>query len=445
MSANAPTAVARPVPRLDPGASIRQLTLVGYLVVLIFLMGVGGWSVATEIAGAVVAPGRVVVESSVKKVQHPTGGVVGQLLVREGQHVKADELLMRLDQTQTLASLDIVRQGLDEMAARKARDEAERDGLDAVVFPQDLRDRSGDPAIARLLVEEEQLFEARRAARNGEKAQYDEQIEQLAEQGRGIVAGIDAKTKEIYWNGEEMKRVRDLWSRQLVEFTRLTALQRDGARLEGERSRLQSDLAEIRNKTAEIKLKILQIDADVRGEAGKELAEIRAKMAESRERKISAEDQLRRTDLRAPQDGFVHQLTVHTVGGVVTAGEPVMLIVPDGEALAIESRIDPNEINQVHQGQKVVVRFPGLSARTTPEIEGSVALVSADLSQDEKTGAAYYMIRVSLAADQVGRLGAVKLMPGMPVETFIEAPARTVLYFLLKPISDQMQRAFRER
>jgi HlyD family secretion protein len=261
-----------PTPRLDPAASIRRLSLIGYFVVAAFVFGVGGWTVQTQIAGAVISPGRVVVESSVKKVQHPTGGVVGQLLVREGQHVRADELLIRLDQTQTLAGLDIIREGLDEMMARKARDEAERDGLKAVAYPKELTERIQDPRIGGLLAEEEQLFEARRAAREGEKAQYDEQIEQLAQQSQGTLAEIEGKTKEIYWNGEETKRVRELWSQKLVEFTRMTSVSRDAARLEGERGRLQADLAEIRNKTAEIKLKILQVDADVRGDAGKELA-----------------------------------------------------------------------------------------------------------------------------------------------------------------------------
>lgn len=445
MSANMLVAKSETTPRIDPSASIRRLTVVGYLVIFVFAFGVGGWAVKTKIAGAVISPGRVVVEFSVKMVQHPTGGVVGQLLVREGQHVKANDLLIRLDQTQTLAGLDIVREGLEEMIARKARDEAERDGLNAVAFPKELTDQAKEPRIARLLAEEEQLFEVRRAARDGEKAQYDEQIEQLAQQSQGSIAEIEAKTKEIYWNGEEMKRVRNLWSRQLVEFTRVTSLSRDAARLEGERGRLQSELAEIRNKTAEIKLKILQIDADARGEAGKDLAEIRAKMAEQREKQIASEDQLRRTDIRAPQDGFVHQLIVHTIGGVITAGEPIMMIVPDNDVLAIESHVDPNEINQVHFGQKVMVRFPGLGQRTTPEIDGSVSLVSADLNQDEKSSSPYYMIRVSLTDEQVRRLGNAKLVPGMPVETFIETPSRTVLYFLLKPINDQMERVFRER
>jgi len=344
-----------------------------------------------------------------------------------------------------LAGLDIIRQGIDELTARKARDEAERDGLAKVNFPPELLARRDDPRIERLLADEQKLFETRRTGREGQKAQLNEQIGQFAEESAGTVAEIDAKTTEIYWSKEELKGVQDLWRKKLVEFTRLTALQRDGARLEGERGRLQSDLAGIRNKTAEIKLKILQVDEDSRSDVGKELGDIRGKLSELREKQISAEDQLKRIDLRAPQDGFVHQLAVHTVGGVITASEPVMLIVPDGEALSIEARIDPNEINQVHLGQTVVVRFPGLGQRTTPEIDGAVSLVSADLSQDEKTGASFYMIRVSLPGDQVSRLGVVKLVPGMPVESFIETPPRTVLSFLLKPMRDQIEKAFRER
>jgi HlyD family secretion protein len=434
---------ANPARKFDPSVAIRRQMLIGVAVSALLVFGVGGWAWATEIAGAVIAPGRVIVESSVKKVQHPTGGVVGELLVREGQHVKAGEIVMRLDKTQTLANLDIIREGIDELLARKARDEAERDGLAEIAFPPDLLARRDDPRVTRLIADEQALFALRRAGREGQKAQLNEQIGQLAEQSTGTVAEMDAKTKEIYWSQQELKGVDDLWKKKLVEFTRLTALQRDGARLEGERGRLASSLAEIRGKTAEIKLKILQVDQDARSDIGKELGDIRGKLAELREKRISAEDQLKRVDLRAPQEGFVHQLSVHTVGGVVTASEPVMLVVPDGDALTIEARLDPNEINHVNLGQSVVVRFPGLGQRATPEIDGTVSLVSADLSQDEKSGASYYMIRVALADAQVSRLGAVKLVPGMPVEAFIETPPRSVLSFLVKPMRDQIEKAFR--
>ena len=436
---------SKPVRKFDPVRSIRRLTLAGVAVSALLIFGVGGWAATTEVAGAVIAQGRVIVESSVKKVQHPTGGVVGELMVKEGQHVKSGDVVLRLDQTQTMAALEVIRQAIDELTARKARDEAEVNGLAAIEFPPDLLARRDDPKVARLISDEEALFQIRRTGRDGQKAQLNEQIGQLTEETNGTVAEMDAKTKEIYWSKEELKGVQDLWRKNLVEFTKLTALQRESARLEGERGRLESNLAELRSKTAEIKLKIRQVDEDARTELGKELADIRGKLSELHEKQIAAEDQLKRIDLRAPQDGFVHQLTVHTVGGVITASEPVMLIVPDGEALSIESRIEPNEINQVHLGQPVVVRFPGLGQRTTPEIDGTVSLVSADLSQDDKTGASYYMIRIALADKQLERLGAVKLMPGMPVESFIETPPRTVLSFLIKPMKDQIEKAFRER
>jgi HlyD family secretion protein len=434
-----------PAGKFDPVRSIRGLTLTGAAISALLIFGVGGWAATTEVAGAVIAQGRVIVESSVKKVQHPTGGVVGELMVREGQHVKAGDVVLRLDQTQTLAGLEVIRQAIDELTARKARDEAEVNGLSAIEFPPELLARRDDPKVARLLSDEQSLFQIRRTGRDGQKAQFNEQIGQLNEETTGTVSEMDAKTKEIYWSKEELKGVQELWRKNLVEFTKLTALQRESARLEGERGRLESNLAELRSKTAEIKLKILQVDEDARTDLGKELAEIRGKLSELYEKQIAAEDLLKRIDLRAPQDGFVHQLAVHTVGGVVTASEPVMLIVPDGEALSIESHIEPSEINQVHLGQSVVVRFPGLGQRTTPEIEGTVSLVSADLTQDEKTGTSYYMIRIALADDQLERLGAVKLMPGMPVESFIETPPRTVLSFLIKPMKDQIEKAFRER
>ena len=437
--------IAEPRRDFDARLSIRRLIITGAAVSALLVFGIGGWMAITELAGAVIAQGHVIVELSVKKVQHPTGGVVGELLVREGQYVQAGEIVLKLDQTQTLAALDIIRQSLDELSARKARDEAEGAGLAAISFPADLMARISDKRVARLLADEEALFQTRRLGREGQKAQLNEQIAELQGQTDGTVSELDAKTKEIYWSREELKGVQALWDKNLVQFTRLSALQRDGARLEGERGHLVSELAQIKSKTAETKLKILQIDEDLRTDTGKELADIRGKITELRERQIAAEDQLKRIDLRAPQDGFVHQLTVHTVGGVVTAGEPIMLIVPDGEAMTVEVRIDPSEINQVHLGQPVVLRFPGLAQRTTPEIDGTVSLVSADLSQDEKTGASYYMIRISLTENQISRLGIEKLVPGMPVESFIETPPRTVLSFLLKPVRDQIEKAFRER
>ena len=202
--------------------------------------------------------------------------------------------------------------------------------------------------------------------------------------------------------------------------------------------------SQIKGKMSEIELQISQVDQDMRSDVGRELADIRGKISELAERKIAAEDNLKRVDIRAPQDGVVLQLSVHTVGGVIGPGEQIMLIVPQAEALTIEARIVPQEINQVHVGQSAVVRFSGLNQRTTPELNGTVSRVSADVTQDQKTGAYYYLIRVAVLEEEVVRLEDLKLIPGMPTEIFLQTDARTVLSYLVRPLHDQITRAFRE-
>ncbi len=419
--------------------------LAGTASVLLLVCGLGGWAVATRISGAVIAQGKLIVESSVKKVQHPIGGVVGELNVREGQHVQAGDVLLRLDRTQALANLDIVKQTLDEFSARRARDEAERDNLDQIIIPPDLIAQSSDPRVIRLISEENTLFKNRKQAREGQKAQLGEQVSQLAEQANGLNAQIAAKDSEIRWNDEELRGVQDLWQRHLVQFVRLTSLQRDAARLGGERGQLVSSLAEVRFKKAETQLKILQIDSDMRTEVAKEISEIRARTSELEEKRVSAEDQLKRIELKAPLDGYVHQLSVHTVGGVITAGESVMTIVPDNDALTVEVRVQPNDIEQIHLGQPAIVRFTSFDQRITPDLNGTISLVSADLDQDEKAGTSFYTLRIALPQDEIARLETTKLVPGMPVEAFIQTKPRTVISYLVQPMRDQIERAFRER
>ncbi len=457
MALGSPDATDRPLdraaPRLpaprdrpfDPVRSMRRLMMAATLCSALLVVGVGGWATTTEITGAIIAQGRLIVESDVKKVQHPTGGVVGELPVREGQHVRAGDVVLRLDRTQSLASLDIIRQSIDELEARQARDRAERDGARTISFPPDLRARRDDPATERLLGEERTLFATRSASREGQKAQLAEQIKQLDGQAGGIRAEIDAKSIERQLNDRETAGVQSLWDQRLVQYTRLAALQREGARLQGEVGRLEAGLAEIKGHVAETKLKILQIDQDTRTDVGRELADIRGRLAELREKEIAARDQLRRLDLKSPQDGFVHELAVHTINGVVNAGETVMLIVPAGDALSVEARIQPSNIDQVHLGQLTTLRFPGLDQRITPEIDGTVSLISADLVTDERGGGSFYTIRITIPLEQLARLGKVKLVPGMPVEAFLQTQARTVLSYLTKPIREQVVRAFRER
>jgi HlyD family secretion protein len=408
-------------------------------------VGVGGWGATAVISGAVVASGSLVVDSNVKKVQHPTGGIVGELRVRDGDHVHAGDVVVRLDETVTRANLAIVSKGLDELMARKARLEAERDGWETIVFPAQLVSGANDPERAAVMDSERKLFNLRNTARTGQKAQLRERIAQLQEEITGLTAQQNSKSKEIALVERELAGVRDLWNKNLVQLSRLTALEREAARLDGERGQLVAAAAQAKGKIAETAQQILQIDQDLASEVAKELREVDGKIGEFIERKITAEDQLKRIDIRSPQDGTVFQLAVHTVGGVITAGDPIMLIVPAADNLSVEVKVNPQDIDQLQLNQKATLRFSSFNARSTPEIEGVVTRISADTSTDQRTGQSYYTVRISLPPEQVQHLGEVKLLPGMPVEAFVQTGERTMLSYLMKPLHDQVARAFREK
>jgi HlyD family secretion protein len=426
-------------------ASIRRHIIIGVALVAVLGGGVGGWAATAQISGALIAQGSIVVDSNVKKVQHPTGGVVGELRARDGDHVKAGDVVVRLDDTVTRANLAIVTKGLTEFYARKARLAAERDGLDEVAVPKELDGQENDPDVAETLRSERRLFDLRRTARAGQKGQLRQRIAQLKEEITGLVAQQDAKTKEIGFINTELAGVRELYKKNLVPLTRLTSLEREATRLDGERGGLVAQAAQARGKIAETELQILQVDQDMSSDVAKELREIDGKIGEFVERKITAEDQLKRVDIRAPQDGVVFQSAVHTVGGVITAGDPIMLIVPESDKLEVEAKVDPKDIDQLQLGQAVVLRFTSFSQRTTPEINGTVTRVAADTTSDQRTGQNYYLIRIGMTADEIARLGNVKLTPGMPVEAFIQTGDRTMITYLIKPLHDQLMRSFRER
>jgi HlyD family secretion protein len=425
--------------------SMRRHLVAAIVVVLVLVIGVGGWAATAVISGAVVASGSVVVDSNVKKVQHPTGGIVGELRVRDGDRVHAGDVVVRLDETVTRANLAIVTKGLGEMMARKARLESERDGLDTITFPAQLLAEAGDPDRAAAMDSERKLFDLRKTARSGQKAQLKERTAQLGEEITGLAAQQNSKAKEIALIDRELAGVRELWKQNLVQLTRLTALEREAARLDGERGQLVAAAAQAKGKIAETALQILQIDQDLASDVAKELRDVDGKIGEFVERKVTAEDQLKRIDIRAPQDGSVFQLAVHTVGGVITAGDPIMLIVPEADNLSVEVKVNPQDIDQLQLNQKAILRFSAFNARTTPEIEGIVTRISADTSTDQRTGQTYYTIRISMPVEQIERLGNVKLLPGMPVEAFVQTGDRTMLSYLMKPLHDQVMRAFREK
>jgi HlyD family secretion protein len=425
--------------------SINRHLFAAIAMLFLLICGVGGWASTTQIAGAVMASGVLVVDSNVKKVQHPTGGVVRELLVRDGDRVKADDVLLRLDDTQTRANLAIVAKTLDEYYARRSRDMAELLGSDEIDFPIDLLARSSEKEIANALEGERRLFAARKAARAGQKAQLEQRIVQSKDEIGGLLTQKAARQEQVSWIEKELVGVNDLWHQNLVPYTRVTSLEREAARLRGEIGQLEASVAQTQGKISETELQIIQIDQDLRSEAGKDLADIRSKVLELVERKVAAEDQLKRIDIRAPQDGVVLQLAAHTVGGYIGQGEQIMLIVPDDEPMSVEARISPEQIDQAHVDQEAMLRFTAFNSRSTPELHGTVSRIAADTVQDQKTNTSYYPVRITLPASEIKRLDNKKLVPGMPVEVFIKTQDRNVLSYLVKPLEDQINRAFKER
>jgi HlyD family secretion protein len=425
--------------------SIQRHMVAGVTVVLMLVGGVGGWASTTELSGALIAPGSIVVDSNIKKVQHPTGGVVGEVRVRDGDRVKAGDIVVRLDETVTRANLSIVTKGLNELAARKARLEAERDNLDAIKFPDELIARQDNVEAAAAMLSERKLFDLRRNARTGQRSQLRERVGQLKEEISGLTSQQTSKTREIALIERELVGVRDLYQKNLIQLNRLTQLEREATRLDGERGSLIASVAQSKGKIAELELQILQIDQDLSSEVAKELRDVDGKIGEFVERKITAEDQLKRIDIRAPQDGTVFQSNVHTIGGVITAGDAIMMVVPNADNLTVEAKVNPQDIDQLRVGLKALLRFTTFNQRTTPEIFGTVTRVSADISTDQRSGASYYTVRIGMSAEEIARLGEVRLVPGMPVEAFVQTGDRTVMSYLVKPLYDQLSRAFREK
>ena len=424
--------------------AVRRNLRLGMTAVVLLIGGLGGWAALADISGAVIAPGTLVVESNVKKVQHPTGGIVGELRVREGDEVQAGDVLIRLDETISRANLAIASKALDELTARRARLEAERDGQDTIAFPAALLDRAEDPEVGARIESEKRAFETGRQGREGEKAQLRERIIQLKESIAGYDVRQQAKAKEIEFIERELTGARDLYEKGLLPISKLTALEREATRLDGERGQFMSLISETKGKITETELQILQVDHELRKDVARELRETESRIGELVERKIAAEDQLKRIDIRAPQTGRVHQLAAHTVGGVIAAGEPIMLIVPEGEELSVEAKVTPGDIDKIQMGQVATLRFTAFNRHKTPELKGVVHRISADVQSDSRTGGNYYLVRIALSEEEWARLGTVKLIPGMPVEVFIETGERKAISYLMKPLTDQMQRAFRE-
>ena len=427
----------------DPQASIRRTLRTAGIVLGVLVVGAGGLAATTGVSGAVIAQGQVVVASDVKKVQHPTGGVVEAIRVADGMHVRAGDVLLELDRTVASADASIVGGAVDALAARQARLEAERDAR-ALRWPADLLARRNDPAVAAAIKDETRLFQLRAAARRGQEGQLKERVAQLKQEIDGFEGQAKAKQQEMVLVQQELTGVRKLYAQSLVTLSRLNALERSQVELSSDVAQLQSQTAEAKGRIAEIQLQILQLGQEARTDAGNQLNDVENRLAELRQRKVAADDQYRRVVIKAPQDGVVDKLSVHAPGAVIAPGAEILDIVPDKDRLEVEAKIRTADVDKVKPGQTAMLRFSAFNVRTTPEVKGQVEHISADAHTEERTGAPYFLVRVGITPAEVARLGGLKLEPGMPVESFIQTQRRSMLSYLLKPLTDQFRRAFRE-
>lgn len=415
--------------------------------IFLAVAGFGGfcaWATLAPLSSAAVAPGIVTADTNRKTVQHLDGGVVGEILVRDGDHVEAGQVLMRLDDLETRSIVTLLEGQRRAYAAQEARLLAEQRRADRLVFPASLAALRGDPEMDEILTGQERIFESRRASLKGRItvtrqriAQYDAQIGALNAQlasGRGQLALFR----------EELAGVQELADKGLERKPRLLALKRQAVDLEGEQGEYTNRIAQAREAIAEFELEIIRMEADDQREVATELREVQMRLAEVKEKLAAAQVRQGRRDVTAPEAGTVLHMRYFSTGAVVPPGGPILDLVPRDDRLVIEARVRPTDIDVVHVGLPARVIFSAFKMRTTPQLEGTVSLVSADAMTDERTGVTYYTARVTVDAGELGKLGGRQLQPGMPAETMIVTGERTMMEYLLQPISDTFRTAFRE-
>jgi HlyD family secretion protein len=430
----------------QPTWSARWPLIVGFIGLAILLGGFGTWAVTTQIAGAVIASGKIEVERNRQVVQHPTGGVVAEIGVKEGDVVQAGDLLVQLDDTQLISQMVIIEGQLFEIMARRGRLEAERDSQSDVLFLDELVERAAEDAeMAELMEGQRNLFLARHESREKALEQLDKRKVQISSQIEGIDAQIESLGEQLSLIEEELSNQQKLFDRGLAQAGTLLALRRNAASLQGQLGELAANRAEAESRITETELEALQLDTQLREEAITQLRDMRYRELELREQRAATQEELDRLVIRAPVSGIVYGLQVQTLRSVIQPAQEVLYLVPQDRPLVIAAQVEPVHIDQVLVGQNVNLRFSALDQRTTPELIGQVMLVSADAFEDQATRMTYYRAEIALAPGEIDRLGAgVSLIPGMPVEAYIRTDDRSPLTYLTKPLMDYFNRAFRE-
>jgi len=425
-------------------AGIRKWDLIGLFIVVVILGGAALWASLAPIASAVIASGVIKVDTSRKKIQHPEGGVVREILVRDGAHVKTGDTLVYLDKTRAEASFGVLQAGLDAAMAQQARLIAERDEVDTIVFPAQLNARRNEPKVAELFKSQTTQFRARKLSLDGQLSIRDNQIVFLNKGIEGLKAQQVAKEEQLESLRTENAGLQELLAQGMVEKTKLRNLEREISRLDGERAEHISEIAKSRASIEEKELEKLQIRKSFREEVVESLRKVQTEINDSVERLGAAEHVLGQTDIKSPVDGTVVDLKVHTAGGVVGPGEVMMEIVPTNDRLIIEARVRPEDIGRVYVDLPATVKLTAFDQSKTPELNGRVAYVSADIIEDQKANVSYFMSKVEVSDKELLRLEGKVIQPGMTADIFMRTRDRTFMDYLIEPLVRSFDMAWRE-
>ncbi|NIS05541.1 MAG: HlyD family type I secretion periplasmic adaptor subunit [Gammaproteobacteria bacterium] len=428
-----------------PPSNPRAWIVAGMLIIAAAFGGFGTWASFASLDSAAIAPGVVVVETDRKSVQHLEGGLVKEILVRDGARVAKGDVLIRLEDTHARAMYDIVRGELDAALAEQSRLVSEHEGREDIVFPAELLARAHIAKVSKALQGQRHLFTARRNALNGQIAILEQNIAQFREEIEGLKAQQVARERQLRILEDELRGLRKLLAQGNVPRNEVLAYERKIAELAGERGLFTADVARAEQSIGEARLRIGQLEKSAREEVAAKLGEVQERIFGLEERLVAAEDVLRRTEIRAPSDGVVMGMQARTTGGVIAPAQEILQVVPVGDRLVVEARVDPIDIDDVALGQQASVRLSAFKLRSTPIILGTVINLSADRLVDPHSGAPYYLARIEVSKEELASLGELQLQPGMPVDTLIKTGARTALSYMLSPLTESMGLAFREK
>lgn len=423
----------------------RRPALVGY-VIIIFAFGIfGAWAALAKLDSAVVAPGTVIPESNRKTIAHLEGGIVRQILVREGQHVAEGDVLFRMDSTQPQASADMSHNQLMSALAQEARLVAERDGSTTIAFPNELLAASAGPIAAEAVTDQTKQFEERRASYNNQVAILEKRVTQYSVELEGLASEKEATERQLKFIEEELRDLRGLLEKQLVPKSRVMSLEREKGRLEGLIGRSVAESSKAHNGISEARLQIDQLKKKFAEDVNNSLLEVRQKISDLRERARVSADVLKRVDILAPRAGVVQNVKANTIGGVVRPGEPLLELIPDGDELVVNAQVSPSDIDVVAPGNDAEVRFSAFHGKVLPILMGRIASLSRDRLTDEMTRQPYFLARVVVDRNQLPPELRDKITAGMPAEVIIPTGERTMADYLTRPLRNRVRKAFREQ